>query len=156
MLWQSEQRREKVRESQEEFINELRKPEGLLPKSWEGAEKVAAHVDYDINHHASFSILELYNENVGEIFQATVKFLGSHRVVFFRFYVDSLSKEDFLDLRDQFIDSFRYDKGYGFGESKGMVSAFEKAFARKVILPFILAFVGISIFVMILQHWARG
>ena len=123
------------------------------PKSWKGAELIGTDFYYDQEKHAIFKTIELYHERVGKILYENIRLLGSRRYVGLSCYWDGENPDEFLDLLDGIVDSFSYDKGYGFGETVGVVSAYKQKASRKKV--WLLFAVGIPIAIFLLYRWAE-
>lgn len=155
-MWRSTEGRDSFLRKKEKMIKNIQNADGYLPKSWKGAKLVEKELDYDTSRHISVETLKFYNIEVGKIVVATVRALGSHRMIVLRFYLDGKDAENLTDIVEKIIDSFYYDKGYMFGETKGKISVFTRAFTRKFILYSILSVGGISILYMILGRWVKS
>ncbi|MHC4571058.1 MAG: hypothetical protein ACYS0C_03130 [Planctomycetota bacterium] len=155
-MWRSTEGRDDFLRKKEKTIRRIQNAEGYLPKSWKGAKLVEKGLDYDAGRHISFETLKFYHTNVGRIVVATVRALGSHRIIVLRFYLDGNDAENFTDIVEKIMESFSYDKGYMFGETKGENSGFIRAFTRKAIWYSILFVGGISILYMILERWVKS
>jgi len=127
---------------------------GGSPKSWKGAELIRTDFYYDQERHAAFKTIELYKESVGKILYVDINILGSRRFAAFDCYWDGENPDEFLDLLDGIVDSFSYDKGYGFGETVGVVSAYKEKASRKKF--WLLLTVGIPVVIFLLYRWAEG
>jgi len=127
---------------------------GGAPKSWKGAELIGTDFYYDQEKHATFETIELYHERVGKILHEDIRLLGSRRYVSLNCYWDGENPDEFLDLLDGIVDSFSYDKGYGFGETVGVVSAYKEKASRKKF--WLLLTVGIPVVIFLLYRWAEG
>lgn len=125
-------------------------------KSWKGAERIGAKVDYDRDKHISFEMAMLHHESLGDIVAVTVKLLGSHRMVSLQCFADGEDVENFLDLVNRVVDSFTYDKGYGFGEGKGVAPALTKKLLGGGIWSWVLWGVGILIVSWLIRRWVSG
>ena len=144
---------EKYQKAWRRDIDRLRAGRGGVPKTWKGAKLVRTDFYYDQEKHAIFETVELYHERVGKILYVDVRFLGSRRYVSLSCYWDGENPDEFLDLLDGIVDSFSYDKGYGFGEIVGVVSAYKEKASRKKI--WLLLSIGIPIAVFLLYRWAE-
>jgi hypothetical protein len=125
---------------------------GGAPKSWKGAELIGTDFYYDQEKHAKFKTIELYHERVGKILYENIRLMGSRRYVSLSCYWDGENPDEFLDLLDGIMDSFSYDKGYGFSETVGVVSAYKQKVSRKKV--WLLLTVGIPIAIFLLYRWA--
>jgi hypothetical protein len=140
----------------EVMIGLLQNAEGCLPKFWEGAERKEAEVEYDKDRHISFETAKLYHKSVGEIVVVTVKVLGSHRMVTLRCYADGEDVENFLDLVNRVVDSFSYDKGYGFGEGKGIAPGLAQKLLGNTWQSWLLWAVGVIIVSWLIRRWVTS
>ncbi len=140
----------------EKTIESIQNAEGYLPKSWKGAELVEKNLDYYADRHISLETLKFRHTDVGKITVATIRALGNHRMVVLRFYLDGDDAENFSDTIEEIADSFSYDEGYMFGETKGVTFDITRAFTRNYLFYSILCVGGISILYMILGKWVRG
>ena len=137
-------------------IEGIQKAEGpTMLKSWKGAKQVEIDAYYDKGKHASFETARLRHKNGGDIVLVTVKLLGSHRMASLQCFADGEDAEGFLDLVDEVVDSFAYDKGYGFGEGKGIAPGLTKKLVGRGIWSWILPILGISVFIWLLRRWAQ-
>lgn len=134
-------------------INWLRQGRSGDPKSWKGAELVGTDFYYDQEKHAKFKTIELYHERVSKILYVNIRLLGSRRYVSMSCYWDGEEPDEFLDLLDGIVDSFSYDKGYGFGETVGVVFAYKEKVSRKK--TWLLLTVGIPIVIFLLYWWSE-
>lgn len=89
----------------------------LVPRSWKGAKKIDSEVYYDAKRHILFDMVTLSNKEDREIVVAIVKLLGDRRMITLTCFWDGEDSQDFIDLLNEFVDSFSYDEGYGFGEN---------------------------------------
>lgn len=144
-----------LRKGCEDMIQALQKAEGCLPKSWKGAKRIDVKVDYDKDRYISYETAKLYHDKVGHIISVAVKPLGSHRMVTFHCFADGEDTKNFRGLVNQIINSFSYEKGYGFGEDGGPASGFKRILSRKV-LYWTVPTVVIFVLLFVLERWARG
>jgi len=137
-------------------IELLKKTEGGFPKSWQGAKQRGVKVDYDRDRHISFEIAKLHQKDVGSIAVVTVKLLGSHRMVTLHCFADGTASENFLNVVNDVVDSFRYEEGYGFGEAKRIAPGLTQKLLGRGIWSWIWPILGISLLFWVLGRWARG
>lgn len=142
-------------EQLKETIRHLQK-KGCVPKFWKDANLTKAKVGYDKRRHILFERVRLYDKSVGDIVLASARILGSHRIVSLKFYADGEDVEDFLDLVNEVVDSFAYDRGYGFGETKGVAPALTKKLLGGGIWSWIWPILGISALFWVLGRWAKS
>ncbi len=156
MLWESEEGKAKMLEGQERMIKRLQKAEGCLPKSWKDAKRIQANIGYDVDKHALFQTMELHHKNIGRIIAVTVRLLGSHRITLLRCFADGKNADAFVELVYDIVDSFRYEEGYGFGESKGIAPGLTKKLLGRGIWSWIWPILGISLLFWLLGRWAKS
>lgn len=149
--------REFLLDNLERMIDLIQKGKSLrMLESWKGAERIGAEVDYHPDKHASFETVELYHQSLGRIIAVTVKLLGSHRMVTLKCYADGPDADNFLDLVKAVEDSFAYDKGYGFKETKGVAPGLIQGLLRKGITSWIVGLSVIALLCWLLRRWAMG
>lgn len=149
-------RRKFLLENLEMMIDFLQKAESGMLKSWKGAERIGGEVEYDKNRHISFETAKLYHKSVGDIIAVTVKLLGSHRMATLRCYVDGEDAENFLNLVNRVVDSFKYDMGYGFGEAKGIAPGWARKLLGNTWQSWLLWAVGVIIVSWLIHRWVSG
>lgn len=140
----------------EMIIDFLQKAESGMLKSWKGAERIGEEVEYDKDRHISFETAKLYHKSVGDIVAVTVKILGSHRMATLRCYADGENAENFLNLVDEVVDSFTFDKGYGFGEARGIAPSLVQKLLGNTWRSWLLWAVGIIIVSWLIHRWVSG
>jgi len=148
---------ERTKKALEINTSNLQKGEGLsMLKHWKGAKRVKTKFEYDKNKHISFEMAELYHGNLGKLIAVTVKLLGSHRMASLRCFAEGDDAENLLDLVDEVVVSFAYDKGYGFGETKGVAPGLVRKLFGGSIWSWVWPILGISIFSWLLRRWATN
>lgn len=149
--------REKTLKVLEINIDRLQKGKHFsMLKFWKGAKRIGAKVDYDRDKHTSFEMAMLHHESLGDILAVTVRLLGSHRMVSLQCYADGKDSENFLDLVNQVVDSFKYDDGYGFGESKGVAPGLVRKLLGNTWQSWLLWAVGVIIVSWLIHRWVTS
>ena len=152
-MWRSKEGRDSFLRKKRDMIRSIQDAQGYLPKLWKGAELIEKEFDYDTDRRISFETLEFYHDSVGRIIVVTVRALGSHRITALRFYLDGGDVENFLDLVEEVSTSFSYDKGYVFGEAKGVTTSMVHKLLGNTWQSWLLWSVGIIIVFWLIHRW---
>lgn len=122
-------------------------------KFWNGAKRTRTDFQYDKLRHIAFETAELHHKSLGKIIAVTVKLLGSHRMASLQCFADGEDAKGFLDLVDEVVDSFAYDRGYGFGEGRGIAPGLTQHLQKKSRKSWILWVVVIIVFSWLTHRW---